>query len=109
MNTMNPVIFMPRVMPHIGGGGGNFTDLSPVLLTFAIVGVILYLLGIFVNILYVKFSQRSAHTPIHWADIEPRIDNTFLGCLCGVFGFVLVCAAVILGLFVGVHYCITAL
>ena len=45
---MNPVIFMPRVMPHIGSGGGgsNVDGLLPMLLTFVIVGVILYLLGI---------------------------------------------------------------
>jgi hypothetical protein len=84
MNVINPVMFMPRVTPHVGGGGCNVADLPAVLLTFVIVGVILYILGILANILHVKFSRGFDGTPISWADIKPEIDNTLLGCFCGV-------------------------
>lgn len=106
---MNPVIFMPRIMPHIGGGGGNITELPLVLLTFVIVGVILLILGILVNILHVKFSQGFGYTPIHWADIKPNIDNTVLGAVCGTFGFAFIGASVLIGLCAGVYWFIITL
>lgn len=98
---MNP-IFMPRVMPHCGGGGD--AELSTVLLTFTIVGVILIILGILINILHIKFSQGFGAT-IHWSDIKPDIDNSFLGGLCGFLGVILICASSIIGLGVFV-YCL---
>ena len=109
MNTMNSVIFMPRVMPHIGSGGGTATDLLDMLLTFAIVGVILYLLGILVNILRVKFSREDDHTRIYWNDIKLDLDNSFFGCVCGVLGFTLIAAAVVIGLVAGVFSFIVTL
>ena len=104
---MNPVVFMPRVMPHCGGGG-NITELLAVLLTFAIAGVILIILGILANVLHVKFSQGFG-TPIRWADIKPTFDNSFLGCLGGFLGVVFICAAAIVGLCAGVYWCIITL
>ena len=106
---MNPVIFMPRVTPHIGGGCGNFADLPSVLLTCVIVGVILIMLGIVANILHVKFSRGFDGTPIDWADIKPTLDNSLLGCFGGVFGFILICAAMIVGLGAGVFWFIVTL
>jgi hypothetical protein len=108
---MNPVIFMPRVTPHVGGGGGNVADLDlpAVLLTFVIVGVILYILGILANILHVKFSRGFDGTPISWADIKPDIDNTLLGCFCGVSGVVIICALLVVGLVAGVYWVIVTL
>lgn len=105
---MNPVIFMPRVMPHIGGGG-NFAELPTVLLTCVIVGVILLILGILANILHIKCSQGFGYTPIHWIDIKPTFDNSFLGCFCGVFGSALIGAAVLIGLVVGIYWFIITL
>lgn len=104
---MNPVIFMPRVMPHCGGGG-NFAELPVVLLTFSIAGVILIILGILANILHAKFSQGFG-TPIRWADIKPTFDNSFLGCFCGFLGVVFICAAAIVGLCAGIYWCIITL
>ena len=104
---MNPVIFMPRVMPHCGGGG-NFSDLPVVLLTCAIAGVILIILGIFANILHVKFSQGFG-TPICWADIKPNIDNSFLGGVCGTLGGIFIGASLIVGLIAGVYLLIITL
>lgn len=99
---MNPVIFMPRVMPHIGSGGCDSADCSTMLLTFAIVGVILIILGILGNILHVKFSQ-GFDASICWTNIRPDFDNSFLGCLCGTFGFILVCTAAFIGLIAGIY------
>lgn len=106
---MNPVIFMPRVMPHCGGGGGDFAELPIVLSTFVIAGVILYLFGIFANILHIKFSNGFAHTPICWCDIKPTFDNSFLGCFCGFFGFIFISASAIVGLAAGVYWFIITL
>ena len=106
---MNPVIFMPRVMPHVGGGGGNSADCSAMLLTFAIAGAILIILGILVNILCVKFSQGDEHTSICWTNIRPDFDNSFLGCLCGTFGFILVCTSAFIGLIAGIFWFIATL
>jgi hypothetical protein len=105
---MNPVIFMSRVMPHCGGGG-NFTELPVVLLTFVIAGVILIILGILANILHVKFSQGFGYTPIHWADIKPTFDNSFLGCLGGILGSIFICTSATVGLVAGVYWCIITL
>jgi hypothetical protein len=109
MNVINPVMFMPRVTPHVGGDGCNVADLPAVLLTFVIVGIILYILGILANILHVKFSRGFDGTPISWADIKPDIDNTLLGCFCGVFGVVFIGAAAIVGLCAGVYWVIVTL
>ena len=106
---MNPVVFMPRVMPHIGSGCGNFADFHVVFLTFVIAGVILIILGILANVLHVKFSQGFGYTPIYWDDIKPTLDNSYLGCLCGFFGFILICTALFMGLVAGVYWCIITL
>lgn len=108
---MNPVIFMPRVTPHIssGGGGGNIDGLLPMLLTFVIVGVILIILGTLANILRAKFSQGFEHTPIRWVDIKPTFDNSILGSLCGVFGFAFIVASLFMGLVAGVFWFIVTL
>jgi hypothetical protein len=103
---MKSIVFMPSIMPHCGG---DFSDLPVVLLTFAITGVILIILGIFANILHVKFSRGFDGTPISWADIKPDIDNTLLGCFCGVFGVVFIGAAAIVGLCAGVYWVIVTL
>lgn len=100
---------MPQVMPYIGScGGGDFTGLPVVLLTFAIVGVIVIMLGILGNILHVKFSQ-GFDVPIYWDDIKPNIDNTVFGAVCGTLGFSCIGAAAIIGLGVGVGWCIITL
>lgn len=103
---MNTIMFMPKVIPHCGGG--NIDGLPVVLLTFAIAGVILIILGIFANILHVKFSQ-GFDTSIRWADIKPTIDNSFLGCLGGVLGVIFVCASTIIGLVAGIYWIIISL
>lgn len=105
---MNSVIFIPRVLPHAGGGCGDFAELPSVLLTCAIVGVILIILGIFANILHVKFSQ-GFDTPICWTDIKPTIDNSLLGCFGGVLGVILICTSLIIGLIAGVYLLIITL
>ena len=103
---MNSIVFMPSVMPNCGG---NNTDLPTVLLTFAIAGIILIILGILANILHVKFSRGFDGTPISWADIKPDIDNTFLGCLGGVLGVIFICASTIIGIVAGVYWIIISL
>lgn len=104
---MNSVIFMPSVMPRCGGGGD--AELSTVLLTLLIVGVILIILGILINILHIKFSQGFGHTPISWTDIKPSIDNTFLGGFCANLGGIVVGAAALIGLSAGVYWIIVTL
>jgi hypothetical protein len=94
---MSSIVFMP----HCGGGGD--AELSTVLLTFTIVGVILIILGILINILHVKFSQGFG-TSICWADIKPSIDNTFLGGFCANLGGIVVGAAALVGLGAGVYW-----
>lgn len=107
---MNPVVFMPRVMPHISSGCGNVTELPAMLLTCVIVGMILYLLGILVNILHIKCSNGFAYTPICWHDIKPGdLDNPILGWICGLFGFAFIGTAVIMGLVAGIYWCIIML
>lgn len=105
---MNPVIFMPRIVPHCGGGG-NFAELPIVLLTCAIVGAILIVIGILANALHTKLSQGSAYTQIRWADIKPGIDNTIVGFFCGVLGFAFIAGAAILGLVACVYWFIITL
>lgn len=105
---MNPVVFMPRIMPHCGGGG-DFADFSDMLLTFIIAGVILVILGILFNILHIKFSNGFEYTPIYWDDIKPTLDNSFLGYLCGFFGCIFIGASLIVGLVAGVYWCIITL
>jgi hypothetical protein len=111
MNTMNPVIFMPRVMPHIGSGGGgsNVDGLLLMLSTFAIVGVILIILGILANILRIKFSQGDEPTPICWDNINADLDNSFLGALCWVFGIAFIGTAALMGLVAGIFWFIITL
>ena len=104
---MNRIMFMPSVMPRCGGGGD--AELSTVLLTFAIVGVILIILGILINILHIKFSRGFDGTPISWADIKPSIDNTFLGGFCANLGCIFIAASALIGLVAGIYYCIVSL
>ena len=101
---MNPSMFRS----HIGGGGGD-AELSTVLLTFFIAGVILIIFGILANILHVKFSRGFDGTPICWYDIKPTFDNSLLGCFGGVLGSIFICAAAIVGLCAGVYWCIITL
>ena len=105
---MNSIVFMPRIMPHCGGGG-NIAELPSVLLTCIIVGAILIVFGILANILHIKFSQGFGYTQISWTDIKPSVDNTLLGGLCGVFGSAFIGAAALMGLAVGVYLCIITL
>lgn len=73
----------------------------------AFVGVILYVLGIFANILHIKISNEFAYTPICWHDIKPgELNNPMLGWICGLFGFAFIGVAVIMGLVAGVHWII---
>lgn len=105
---MNSVVFMPRIIPHCGGG--DVTGFLTMILTFFIVGIILYLLGILVNILKIKFSNGFAYTPICWHDIKPGdLDNPILGWICGLFGFAFIGTAVIMGLVAGIYCLITML
>jgi hypothetical protein len=99
---MNSVIFMP----HCGGGGD--VELSTVLLTFAIVGVILIILGILINILHIKFSQGFGAS-IRWADIKPGTDDITLGGFCGFLGSMAIASAALVGLGAGVYWCIITL
>ena len=112
---MNSVVFMPRIMPHCGGGG-DFSDLPVVLLTLVIVGVPNCQLlfwdfckkdRIFYSIS--QFSNGFSYTPIYWDNIKPTFDNSFLGCLGGVIGFILVVTALLIGLVAGVYCLITML
>ena len=105
---MNSVIFIPRVILHCGGSS-NFAELPAVLLTCVIVGVIFVIFGILANILHVKISQGFGYTSIHWADIKPTFDNSFLGCLGGFFGCAFIGVALFMGLVVGVYWCIITL
>lgn len=105
---MNSIMFMPRVIPNCSGGG-NIAELSTVLLTFIIVGVILYLFGILANILHTKISQGFGYTPIYWNDIKPTIDNSLLGFLCGLFGFAFIFAALLMGSVAGIYWFIITL
>ena len=80
------------------------------LLTLLIVGVILYLFGIFANILHIKISNGFAYTPICWYDIKPgELSNTILGWIGGLFGFAFMGVAVIIGLCSGVGLLIISL
>ena len=105
---MNRIMFMPSVMPRCGGSG-NIADLPPVLLTFAIAGVILIIFGILVNTLHIKFSQGFGHAQISWADIKPDINNTTLGGVCGFLGCIFIAASALIGLVAGIYYCIVSL
>jgi hypothetical protein len=105
---MNSIVFMPQVMPRIGGGCGNCEDLPTVLLVFTIVGAIVVMFGILGNILHVKFSQ-GFDTSICWDNIKPTIDNTVFGAVCGTLGFASIGAATIMGLFAGVYWFIITL
>jgi hypothetical protein len=105
--NMNSIMFMPSIMPHCGGGG-DFTELLVMLLTFIIAGVVLIIFGIFANILHIKFSQ-GFDSQICWADIKPNFDNSFLGCLCGTLGVIYICASLIVGLIACVYWFIITL
>lgn len=106
MNTvMNSVIFMPHC-----GGSGDIAGFLTMLLTLLIVGVILYLFGIFANILHIKISNGFAYTPICWHDIKPgELSNPILGWIGGLFGFAFMGVAVIMGLCSGVGLLIISL
>ena len=104
---MKSIVFMPSIMPHCGGGG-NFSNLPVVLLTFAITGVILIILGILANILHVKFSHGFGAS-IHWTDIRPDFNNSLLGCLGGTLGVILITASSIIGLGAFVYWFIISL
>lgn len=95
---MNSIIFMPSIIPNCGGGGDTAEFLA-MLLTFFVTGVILYVFGIFANILHIKFSNGFGYTPMSWHDIKPgELDNTMLGWMCGLFGITFVGASVLIGL-----------
>lgn len=80
------------------------------ILTLLIVGVILYLFGIFANILHIKISNGFAYTPICWHDIKPgELSNPMLGWIGGLFGFAFMGVAVIMGLCSGVGLLIISL
>lgn len=107
---MNSIIFMPSFMPNCGGGGSDVEGFLVMLLTLFISGVILYLIGIFANILHIKFSNGFAYTPICWHDIKPgELHNTILGWLGGLLGFAFIGAASIIGLVSGVYFIIMSL
>lgn len=107
---MNTITFMPMPIPHCGGGGDDIAGFLAMILTFFIVGIILYLVGIFANILKIKFSNGFAYTPICWHDVKPgEIDNSILGWLGGVFGFAFVGASLLIGLVGGIYYLIITL
>ena len=100
---MNAVIFIPHC------SGGNISELPLVLLTCIIVGAILIILGILANILHVKFSKGYRNAKIHWIDIKPTFENSMLGCLGGLLGFAFICAALLMGLPVGIYWFIITL
>ena len=106
---MNSIVFMPSVMPNCGGGNGDIAGFLTMLLTLLIVGVILYLFGIFANILHIKISNGFSYTPMSWHDIKPTEDNSFLGFFGGFFGFAFIGAAVLIGLVAGVYWIIIML
>jgi hypothetical protein len=106
---MNSIMFMPSIMPHCGGCGSDTEGFLVMLLTFFVTGVILFLFGIFVNILSIKFSNRFEYTPMSWHDIKPTEDNSFLGFLGGIFGLAFTGASIIIGLVSGVGLLIISL
>lgn len=97
---------MPSVMSHCGGGGD--ADLPTVLLTFAITGVILIILGILINILHIKFSHGFSAS-IRWADIKPDTDNTYVGGFCGFLGCIVIGSVALICLGAGVYSFIVTL
>ena len=103
---MNSIVFMPSIMPNCGGGSGDVEGFLVMLLTFFIAGIVLFLFGIFVNILSIKFSNGFGYTPMSWHDIKPTEDNSFLGFLGGLFGFALIGASSIIGLVSGIYWII---
>ena len=107
---MNSIIFMPNIMPKCGGGSGDVEGFLVMILTLFIVGIILYLFGIFANILKIKFSNGFAYTPICWHDIKPgELSNTMLGWMGGLFGFAFIGAAVLIGLISGIYLVVVTL
>lgn len=102
---LNPSMFMT----HHCGGGSDTEGFFVMLLTFFVTGVILYMFGIFANILHIKFSNGFDYTPMSWHDIKPTEDNSFIGFLGGLFGFAFVGASVIIGLGCGVGLLIISL
>ena len=103
---MNPSMFTT----HTGGSGSDTEGFLVMILTLLIVGVILYVFGIFANILHIKISNGFSYTPISWHDIKPgELNNSVLGWTGGIFGFAFIGAAVIIGLVAGVYYCIVSL
>lgn len=106
---MNSIIFMPSIIPHCGGSGSDIEGFIAMLLTFFVTGVILFLFGIFANILHIKFSNGFGYTQMSWHDIKPTEDNSFLGFLGGLFGFAFIGASIIIGLGSGVGLLITSL
>lgn len=106
---MNSIIFMPSIIPHCGGSGSDIEGFIAMLLTFFVTGVILFLFGIFANILSIKFSNGFGYTPMSWNDIKPTEDNSFLGFLGGLFGFAFTGASIIIGLGSGVGLLIISL
>ena len=84
----------------------KFAETAPALLTFAVVGVILILMGLLRNIVYtvyVKCPQRSVYNSICWNDIKFTEDNTFLGFLFGLLGIAYVLVPLFVGLFYGIY------
>ena len=107
---MNSIVFMPSIMPNCGGGCSDVEGFLTMILTLLIVGIILYVFGIFVNILHIKISNGFSYTPISWHDIKPgELSNTVLGWTCGIFGFAFIGTAVIIGLVAGVYWIIVTL
>lgn len=93
---MNSIIFIPSIIPNCGGG--DTAEFLAMLLTFFVTGVILYVFGIFANILHIKFSNGFGYTPISWHDIKPTEDNSMIGFFGGLFGIAFVGASVLIGL-----------
>lgn len=106
---MNSIVFMPSIIPHCCGSSSDTEGFLAMLLTFFVTGVILFLFGIFANILHIKFSNGFDYTPMSWHDIKPTEDNSFIGFLGGLFGFALVGASVIISLGSGVGLLIISL
>ena len=103
---MNPSMFTT----HTGGSGSDTEGFLVMILTLFVTGVILYVFGIFVNILHIKISNGFSYTPISWHDIKPgELSNTVLGWTCGIFGFAFIGTAVIIGLVAGVYWIIVTL
>ena len=106
---MSSIVFMPSVMSNCGGGCSDVEGFLIMLLTFVLAGIVLFLFGIFVNILSIKFSNGFGYTPMSWHDIKPTEDNSFLGFLGGLFGFAFIGASLIIGLVAGVYWIIIML